>query len=1074
MPLRPLLILVPCLLAAGFFALAGVDAPNEPAAIELASSPTPSPETGDRIPERAPASLDETAPAEAPIPAAAPAPVERAAVPRVDDGDLPPAFAAAPRDATSRVAPDALHNARRERILLDTDELARTLRGRDGARRSLLLNLFDDVGFPVVFDRVERNDPAGISLVASGRVVGVEDSDVVAVLDGDTLAANVLLPTGELYQVRAIENGLVRVKEVDREAIGDCVNDEHDHHVEAAAFDTGSGGSDTGSGGGDVAAASQSGDTLDLLVVYSPAARAAAGGVSGMDSLISLNAASINRFYSESGSTARVRVVHSAEVSYTERSGDPMDAALRDVTDGVVSGVHGLRNQYGADLVTFIVRPNPYSGTAGIAWVPNVDYMPYSDYIGFSAVAVQAFDDPTVLAHELGHNQGNNHDARTITSSGGSTSSAAARTRPYAFGYIEPSNRFHTLMAYPSSCGYCLRLGRISNPNSTYTGRATGSSSADVRRVLSETVPTIASWRAAQVSSTPPPDLNSPPAGTMLPASDATLGWVDNGNAVSDWWVYVGTEPGADDLFNSGSLAAGTRSVVVPSLPSDGRTLHVRLWAYMNGSWTSQDVSYQAYDAPVSQPMLIFPLPGSVLPPGDLTFEWSDLNGLADEWWIQVGSSLAANDVFDSGPLGSSGSVTVTGLPTDGRTLYVRIFHRMTGDPWSSVDFSVTAATVLLPPNLVSPAADSTLTAASTTLSWNDVSGLVDEAWVHIGSSSGGNDLFNSGRISGASSVDVDGLPTDGRQLFVRLFFRRSGGEWLSVDYSLTAATIAAATPVMVTPSPGATLPGAATTFQWSDPSGATTNWWLNLGTTAGGHDVLNSGNLGASTSLAVAGLPTDGSTVHARLWYRSGSGSWRSEDFSFTAATVAAPPPPSLVSPTPGSQIGASETFSWSDPSGAVTEWWLNLGTSQGGHDILNSGNLGATTSIAVNDLPVGGGNVHARLWYKASGSWASEDFTFTTPGPSVTAPTPGSTLPGATVTFQWSDPTASVTDWWLNLGTSNGGYDLLNSGRLGGGTTSLLVSGLPTDGSTIHARLWFENGSGWHSRDVTFTAAP
>ena len=73
-----------------------------------------------------------------------------------------------------------------------------------------------------------------------------------------------------------------------------------------------------------------------------------------------------------------------------------------------------------------------------------------------------------------------------------------------------------------------------------------------------------------------------------------------------------------------------------------------------------------------------------------------------------------------------------------------------------------------------------------------------------------------------------------------------------------------------------------------------------------------------------------------------------------------------------------ASQTFSW-DGTDDITEYWLYLGTSVKGKDILDSGTLGTAPSTTVNGLPADGSTVYARLWHKEGGSWLSTDFTYT-----------------------------------------------------------------------------------------------
>jgi hypothetical protein len=91
-------------------------------------------------------------------------------------------------------------------------------------------------------------------------------------------------------------------------------------------------------------------------------------------------------------------------------------------------------------------------------------------------------------------------------------------------------------------------------------------------------------------------------------------------------------------------------------------------------------------------------------------------------------------------------------------------------------------------------------------------------------------------------------------------------------------------TPEMADPVPDSTLSESTETFQWT--AGDQEDLYrLHVGTTgSGSYDIIKRNNL-AVTSYSVTGLPTDGSTVYVRLWYRIGS-SWKRIDYTNTAYT--------------------------------------------------------------------------------------------------------------------------------------------------------------------------------------------
>jgi hypothetical protein len=74
-------------------------------------------------------------------------------------------------------------------------------------------------------------------------------------------------------------------------------------------------------------------------------------------------------------------------------------------------------------------------------------------------------------------------------------------------------------------------------------------------------------------------------------------------------------------------------------------------------------------------------------------------------------------------------------------------------------------------------------------------------------------------------------------------------------------------------------------TFRWTKNGAKVRNWRLDVGSSPGANDIYDGRKLsGSTTSRSVAGLPTDGRTIWARLRFDIG-GNWQSADFQYTAA---------------------------------------------------------------------------------------------------------------------------------------------------------------------------------------------
>ncbi|MFK7891180.1 MAG: hypothetical protein AB8B63_10235 [Granulosicoccus sp.] len=186
------------------------------------------------------------------------------------------------------------------------------------------------------------------------------------------------------------------------------------------------------------------------------------------------------------------------------------------------------------------------------------------------------------------------------------------------------------------------------------------------------------------------------------------------------------------------------------------------------------------------------------------------------------------------------------------------------------------------------------------------------------------------------------------------------------------------ADPRIISPSAGSTLSSSSQTFAWTTDNVDVERIWLYVGTTAGGRDLANSGDLGTDTQYDVIGIPVDGSIIHARLWYYSAL-RWSYVDSRFTAADLDLEvSTPAMLSPVNNSNLASpAAKFTWSNNNTLVNYWWLYLGTTQGGNDLYNSGpTLRSANSVTVDALPTDGRRVYARLWFRtANDGWQYTD---------------------------------------------------------------------------------------------------
>jgi hypothetical protein len=98
-----------------------------------------------------------------------------------------------------------------------------------------------------------------------------------------------------------------------------------------------------------------------------------------------------------------------------------------------------------------------------------------------------------------------------------------------------------------------------------------------------------------------------------------------------------------------------------------------------------------------SVPAMIDPPVGTTLSEARAIFAWTANSNVVDQYRLIIGSSVGADDLFDSLPLPGTQLSVVATVPTDGRALFVRFSYMIAGT-WESTDATYTAANIAAPP----------------------------------------------------------------------------------------------------------------------------------------------------------------------------------------------------------------------------------------------------------------------------------------------------------------------------------------------------------------------------------------
>ena len=161
-----------------------------------------------------------------------------------------------------------------------------TAQGQTARAKRIMLNLFDDAVFDVVLNRREvRSDR---SFTWMGYIEGAQGSQVTVAVEDDVVIANIRVADSS-FQVRYHAPGVHVIRQVDESRLPP------DGEPIPVSVPTRETTPDFG------LVALDDGSTLDVMVVYTPAARTAVGGTTAMNALINLAVSETNTAYSRSG-----------------------------------------------------------------------------------------------------------------------------------------------------------------------------------------------------------------------------------------------------------------------------------------------------------------------------------------------------------------------------------------------------------------------------------------------------------------------------------------------------------------------------------------------------------------------------------------------------------------------------------------------------------------------------------------------------------------------------------------------------------------------------------------------------
>jgi hypothetical protein len=254
-------------------------------------------------------------------------------------------------------------------------------------------------------------------------------------------------------------------------------------------------------------------------------------------------------------------------------------------------------------------------------------------------------------------------------------SARAALTSPTPGTVLAGTSVNFTWSSASGATGYALRLGTTAGANNLY-----GSGTITATSATASNLPTNGETIYARLytmygssqfftdyvyTATAAAALISPAPNSVLAGASVKFTW-SSASGATGYALRLGTTVGGNNLYGSG-IITGT-SATANNLPINGATVYARLYTYHGSASVYTDYVYTA----ASKAALISPAPNSVLAGASVKFTWSSANG-ATGYALRLGTSVGANNLYGSGVITGT-SATATNLPTNGETIYARLY----------------------------------------------------------------------------------------------------------------------------------------------------------------------------------------------------------------------------------------------------------------------------------------------------------------------------------------------------------------------------------------------------------------
>ena len=180
---------------------------------------------------------------------------------------------------------------------------------------------------------------------------------------------------------------------------------------------------------------------------------------------------------------------------------------------------------------------------------------------------------------------------------------------------------------------------------------------------------------------------------TLSGTAAATFTWT-TGKGVTAYQLRVGTTgAGSSNILSTGSTEETSASAGL--LPANGGMVYATLYSLIDGAWKSNAYTFVETGTPIA-PVLLTPVPGTMLEGANVTFTWSTGKGVT-AYELRLGTTETNSSNLYNSDITQATSASVSGLPLTDVTIYATLYAEIDG-VWTTSIYTYTASNAAVLP----------------------------------------------------------------------------------------------------------------------------------------------------------------------------------------------------------------------------------------------------------------------------------------------------------------------------------------------------------------------------------------